>query len=133
MGGWSESERISCQTKLIMHCIDSWGKYKKWFKLQYLIYKKLLKNIHARNVGMKWIRRNILQNTNTKNAKVAFKKEIQNKKSLSQKFAPNISKLDHSKKNHTCNSSLGWIESERRSYQILNFVGFAKIFVINLS
>ena len=55
------------------------------------------------------------------------------KKLLSQKFAPNISKLDHSKKNHTCNSSLGWIESERRSYQILNFVGFAKIFVINLS
>ena len=126
MGGWSESERISCQTKLIMHCIDSWGKYKKWFKLQYLIYKKLLNNIHARNVGMKWIRRNILPNTNTKNAKDAFEKGIQNEKIIMPNISPNYFKTWPFKKESYLQELLGWIESERRSYQILNFVGLLR-------
>ena len=50
MGGCSESERISCQTQLIMHCLDYWGKYKRWLKLQYLIHKKLLKKLYLQGM-----------------------------------------------------------------------------------
>ena len=32
MGGWSESERISCQTQLKRHYLDSWGNYKSYWK-----------------------------------------------------------------------------------------------------
>ena len=50
MGGWSESERIPCETQLIMHYFDLWGKYKRWFKLQYLIHKKLLNKSYLQGV-----------------------------------------------------------------------------------
>ena len=36
------------------------------------------------NASMKWIRRDILPNTNTKNKKVDFEKEIWNEKWLSE-------------------------------------------------
>ena len=49
MGGWNESETISCQTQLIMHYLDSWEKYKRWFKLQYL-NKKLLKKLYLQEM-----------------------------------------------------------------------------------
>ena len=50
MGGWSESERIPCETQLIMHYFDLWGKYKRWFKLQHLIHKELLNKSYLQGV-----------------------------------------------------------------------------------
>ena len=85
MWGLSELERISCQTPILMLYLDLWQKYKRWLKLHYLMHKKLPKTIiPARNVRMKWMRRDILPNTKTKNKKVAFEKEIQKLKCLSE-------------------------------------------------
>ena len=50
IGGPSEWERISFQTQLIMHCLDSWGKYKRWFNLHYLIHRKLLKKSYLQGM-----------------------------------------------------------------------------------
>ena len=74
---------------------------------------------------MKWIRRDILPNTNTKNEKVACEKEIQNKKIIKPKISPKYFKTWPFKKESYLQEMLGWIESERRSYQILKFIGLA--------
>ena len=74
---------------------------------------------------MKWIRRDILPNTNTKNEKVAFEKEIQNKKIIKPKICPKYFKTWPFKKESYLQEMLGWIESERRFYQILKFIGLA--------
>ena len=55
--------------------------------------------------------------------KLHLKKKFKMIKILSQKLVPNISKLDHSKKKSYLQEMLGWIESERRSYQVLNCLG----------
>ena len=74
---------------------------------------------------MKWIRRDILPNTTTKNEKIAFEKEIQNKKIIKPKISPKYFKTWPFKKESYLQEMLGWIESERRSYQILKFIGLA--------
>ena len=78
MGGWSKLERISCQTQLIMHYLDLWGKYKSWFKPQYLIHKKLLNNLYLQGVrGYSESEGISYQTPKLREKKVAFEKEIQ--------------------------------------------------------
>ena len=61
------------------------------------IHVNCLKNMLARNAGMKWIRGDILPNTITEDPEVAFKLERwrhENVRAQNQKLFPNISKLE---------------------------------------
>ena len=57
--------------------------------------------------------------------KMHLKREFKMKKIIKPKISPKYFKTWPLKKESYLQEMLGWIESERRSYQILNFVGLA--------